>query len=135
MYFSFKASTDRKRPGDCAFCLNARCINSLFLLWRPRALPALFLSGDAFTFFYFQYRFQEIHMITVCNNSRLSYLMHVLLASVKDHDGQAIGRASLVLILRDVTRSTPLLARLVQLELSLAFNPMLSLWEILSCYK
>ena len=46
-----------------------------------------------------------------------------------------LGRASLVLILRDVTRLTPLLARLVQWELSLAFNPMLSLWEILGCYK
>ena len=46
-----------------------------------------------------------------------------------------IGRASLVFILRDVTRFTVLLPRLVQQELSLVFDPMLSLWEILGCYK
>ena len=44
------------------------------------------------------------------------------------YDNFTIGRASLAFVLRDVTRFTALSPRLVQLELSLVFDPMLSLW-------
>ena len=46
-----------------------------------------------------------------------------------------IGRASLVFILRDVTRFAEFSRRLVQKLLRIIFDPMLSLWVILVCYK
>ena len=47
----------------------------------------------------------------------------------------AIGRASLVFILRDVTRFVGFARRLVQEVSSLVFDPMLSLCGILVRYK
>ena len=46
-----------------------------------------------------------------------------------------IGRASLVFILRDVTRFVEFSCRLVQEVISLVFDLMLSLWGILVRYK
>ena len=46
-----------------------------------------------------------------------------------------IGCASLVFILRDVTRFAGFARRLVQEVSSLVFDPMLSLWGILVHYK
>ena len=58
------------------------------------------------------------------------------MAIMKNLEGRSpIGCASLAFVLRDIMRFTVLSPRLVQYELSLVFNPMLSLWGILVCYK